>query len=57
MSKDELIVRLVFENVNLRDENDRLKRRLSKSIPVSKEYQIGDLAAILKNVVEGNSKC
>lgn len=55
MSKDGLIVRLMFENIDLRDENADLKKRLDNSIPVTKEYQIGDLAAILKNVVEENS--
>jgi len=56
MDKDELIVRLVFENITLRKENDQLKKRLANSVPVTKEYQIGDLAAIFKNVVEENKR-
>ena len=46
----ELNARLMAENYELRDENKKLR---SNSIPVRKEYRIGDLAAILKNVTEG----
>jgi len=56
MDKNELIVRLIFANINLRDENMNLKKRLSNSIPVRRNYAVGDLSAILENVVEGNKK-
>jgi hypothetical protein len=56
MSKDELIVRLIFANINLRDENINLKKKLSNSIPVCRDYTVGDLSAILENVVEGNKQ-
>jgi len=34
MDKDELIVRLVFENIDLRSENENLKNQLAHAIPV-----------------------
>lgn len=51
MSKDQIIIYLVSRNVELEQEIRNLK---AHSIPVATEYRIGDLAAILKNITEGN---
>ena len=56
MTTAELFAHLVVENILLRTENADLKKRLANSVPVTKEYQIGDLAAIFKNVVEENKR-
>lgn len=53
MNKDDLIVRLVSENIELRDEIKQLKEN---SVPVQKCYLIGDLAAILKDVAKNNQE-
>jgi hypothetical protein len=50
MSKDELIVRLVAENIELRDEIKQLKEN---SIPVKKIYA-GSLSAIIMEVTNEN---
>jgi len=53
MSKDEILIRLFMENIELRDEIKRLKEN---SIPIKKCYLIGDLAAVLKDVVKNNKE-
>jgi hypothetical protein len=53
MSKDELIVRLVSENIELREENEKLREN---SVPVTRNYSVGDLAAILKDVAKNNEE-